>query len=92
MHQANLDGVQASGLQGILMSNGNFLFSWDTDYKKMILTTNNGTKLAGGYMRWNKVKEDSWMDTSLWTHNGDYFTLSNFQGSNIRGKQNCQQS
>ena len=84
MHQQNLKGVQAYGVQGYRLSNGNFIFSLDTDYKKMVLTTNNGTKLAGGYMTWNNVKGNNWKDTSLWTHNGDYFTLSNFRGSGKR--------
>ena len=83
MHQTNLQGVQASGLQGYLMSNGYFIFSWDTDWKKMVLTTNNGTKLAGGYMVWNKVKGDSWKDTSLWTNTGKHYTLSNFKGRTL---------
>ena len=87
MHQENLQGVQASGLHGYRLSNGDFIFSWrDTDYKKMVLTTNNGTKLAGGYMSWNIVKGGNWADTSLWTLNGDYYTLSNFKGSNVKGK------
>ena len=84
-NQQNLQGVVASGVQGTLLPNGNFIFSWDSDWKKMVVASNDGTQLIGGYMSWNAISGDNWKDNSTWIQNGNYFTISNFQGSFIQG-------
>ena len=74
--QGNMGGIQASGVSGILLSDGNFVFFWiDGGYRKMVLTRNDGETLQAGYL---DSSSNNWRDPFDWIH-ADY-TISNFKG------------
>ena len=77
-HQRDEIGIQASGLKGHVLENGNFIFSWiDENMRKMVLTTNKGEVMEAGH-----VDEDveDWTDVSTWiNHRGEYW-ITNFEG------------
>jgi len=75
-YQQNFQTVRAHGVQGHMLSNGNFIFYWINDgMRKMVLTTNDGRKIKSGYV----MKGDSsWTDVSKWAPYG--YSISNFKG------------
>ena len=80
--QSNIGGVQAQGINGHPLENGNFIFIWrDGATWKMLLTKNDGTTIKDGYVvdpgtNWNKP--NSWSVTRL---RPTYYSLNNFKGS-----------
>ena len=71
-------GIQAKGVDGHLLDNGNFIFLWrDGGYFKMVLTNNDGTKIKNGYL---SDPGTTWKDTNTWNRNKDAYSISNFTG------------
>ena len=76
-HQGNLEGIQAEGTSGILLSDGNFIFKWkDGNLLKMVLTNNDGSFIKSGFVAGAST---NWQDSSSWSNGG--YSISNFQGS-----------
>ena len=76
-NQRNLAGVRAYRVEGELLDNGNFIFSWiDGSWRKMVLTSNTGTAIKDGY-----VSKDAtnYKDTTSWKSGPGYY-LTNFKG------------
>ena len=77
-HQANLEGIQSSGVEGHLLDDGTFIFVWfDGNNKKMVQTTNKGQTIKAGYLG---ISSESWKDPSTWTDNGVFYRIENFKG------------
>ena len=75
--QLALAGVQSKSRIGFKLHNGDFIFFWDnTNYRKMVLTKNNGSVVQDGYM---DLPAEGWRDTSVWMKGGGY-TILNFGG------------
>ena len=47
--QKNLGGIQASGVEGYLLADWSFIFTWWDGYRKMVLTDNKGFFMKAGY-------------------------------------------
>ena len=78
-YQANVEGIQSSGVKGHLLDNGTFIFVWfDGNNKKMVQTTNKGKPIKAGYL--SIYSSESWKDPSTWTDGGDFYRIENFKG------------
>ena len=72
----NVSEVKVVGLQGVRMNDGRFIFMWiDGELRKMVLTENDGTQIAAGYL---DKPENDWRDENTW-YSGSY-EINNFQG------------
>ena len=68
-----------SNIEGVLLSNGDFLFSSLNDvWRKMVLVTNKGVYIKHGYVR----PHSAWYDVNTWRDDDHRVTysLTNFQG------------
>lgn len=75
--QSNLPGIQVTGMEGIRYGD-NLIFPWINDgYRKMVLTTLDGSTVKAGYV---SSSADFWQDPSTWTSSNTY-TLSNVQSN-----------
>ena len=64
------------GVQGILLSDGSFIFTWiDGDSRKMVLTENDGTHITSGFLA---KHISSWSDERTWDIG--LYEINNFQG------------
>ena len=80
-HQRGQDGVQASGVKGELLNNGNFIFVWkDGKYMKMVLTQNDGRIIEDGYMLSDEVDKSNWKNSAIWKHGSKgFYYIQNFK-------------
>ena len=70
-------GVIGTGVQGLLLDNGDFIFSVvNSGLRKMALLTNQGLHIKGSYV---EPSVATWKDVSTWPA-GDYYTVQNFKG------------
>ena len=82
-YQQNLDGVQASGVKGELLDNGNFIFVWrDSPFMKMVLTQNDGSIIEEGYIFLDEVEESNWKNSANWKHGSKgFYYIEKFKGN-----------
>ena len=70
---------KASNLKATFLPNGYFLFHWDdSNTRKMVLTSNEGSHLSDGSVTISSIVGDSWTDTHTWRHRVKLYTLTNF--------------
>ena len=72
-------GIVSRGVNGVILSNGYFIFYWfDGAYRRMVLTKNDGTVVKAGYLM---IPIKVWQDYNQWTtvSEGSY-TVVNFKG------------
>ena len=74
--QNDIQGIQAYNIHGYRLFSGRFIFAWDDgQYRKMVMTKNDGEKINSGYMLIANMT--SWKTSTAWT---DYeYSIANFK-------------